>query len=156
MPGPRLPTSERFWSKVDIKEDDECWYWKASKNPRGYGQFQLGRGKGEGHVLAHRYALLGEAVRDDTIVCHTCDHPACCNPNHLYAGTRFDNAQDKHERNPNARFMNRKLYSGEVWLIKRLSEKGVSQRKIAPMFKVTQSTIKRAINEPDYPTKDFK
>ena len=30
---------------------------------------------------------------------HTCDNPACCNPNHLVLGTQNDNIQDMMKKN---------------------------------------------------------
>ncbi|MCZ7405141.1 MAG: hypothetical protein O8C67_09460 [Candidatus Methanoperedens sp.] len=32
---------ERFWEKVDIKGNDECWNWLAHSNKGGYGQIGL-------------------------------------------------------------------------------------------------------------------
>lgn len=154
----KLSISERFWNLVDIKDDNDCWYWKAGKNKSGYGLFRVGRRNiDRGVISAHRYALLGDNAKvDKRIVCHTCDHPACCNPNHLYLGTQLDNEQDIRDRNPTAKSMyKRKLYSGEVWLIKKLSKGGISQDAIAPMFRVSQATISRAISNPNHLTKDI-
>jgi hypothetical protein len=36
------------------------------------------------------------------MVCHRCDNPPCCNPDHLYAGTMSDNALDSAERKRHA------------------------------------------------------
>ena len=35
--GMDLPEHPRFWSKVDIRGDNECWPWTAYRNPSGYG-----------------------------------------------------------------------------------------------------------------------
>ena len=87
--------SKRFWKYVEIS-DNGCWYWKGCKSSKGYGRFW----NGEKVVLAHRYALLGlDEKFEGRMVCHKCDHPACCNPDHLYTGTRLDNINDMIERN---------------------------------------------------------
>ncbi len=134
----------RFWSKVDIKTEDECWEWKASKNSAGRGTFYL-----NGHLInASRAAWIltyGE-ISNSGIVCHTCDNLLCVNPNHLYLGSHCDNSTDRSTRNPTppeiSGYRKAKLYSGEVWLIRRLLEaKVVNQRFIASMFKVSQWVI---------------
>jgi len=83
---------EGFWSKVDIRGEDECWEWKAGRNRGGYGIFQSqGMPK-----LAHRAAYkltTGDDPRD-MLVCHKCDNPPCCNPNHLFKGTNTENIRD--------------------------------------------------------------
>ena len=43
---------QRFWSKVDIRSESECWEWTAGKNPNGYGQFSISRTR----KLAHRFS----------------------------------------------------------------------------------------------------
>jgi hypothetical protein len=86
---------ERFWSKVDMRGPDECWLWKEGQDGRGYGQVKW-HGK---TTRAHRISLeikLGRPIRAGYDACHTrnCTSRVCCNPNHLYEGTRKQNMQD--------------------------------------------------------------
>lgn len=80
---------ERFWSKVDIHPDDECWEWTAGKYRTGYGQFKIGGkyGRGQG---AHRvaYALTIGEIPHGLEIDHLCRNRGCVNPAHLEAVTR--------------------------------------------------------------------
>jgi len=86
---------ERFWSKVDKGEVDECWNWTACKDPKGYGQFKLA-GK---MVIAHRVAFALANDEDfpitgaghESVLDHTCRTRACCNPAHLELTTNREN-----------------------------------------------------------------
>lgn len=81
----------RFWSKVEVRGDDECWEWQAHRDRDGYGKFKLLGGM----VLAHRVAwLLTHDDPGEKHVLHTCDNPPCVNPRHLYLGTHTDNMRD--------------------------------------------------------------
>lgn len=53
-------------------------------------------------MLVHRVVFreaYGRPVKDGLVVMHTCDHPACVNPNHLLEGTRSDNQRDCWSKN---------------------------------------------------------
>lgn len=91
-------SKELFWSKVDIRGPDECWEWKAGKNAKGYGQLQIDYTK----QLAHRVAweFTNGPTPEGKWILHKCDNPPCCNPKHLYAGTRDDNINDVRARHP--------------------------------------------------------
>ena len=90
----------RFWSKVDKLDQHECWYWKASIDINGYGQFLVNKGqlgnKTTTMAKAHRVAwmLTHGDIPKGMYLCHTCDMPSCVNPTHLFLGTQKDNMQD--------------------------------------------------------------
>jgi hypothetical protein len=69
-----------------------CWIWNGFKNKLGYGAKSF-QGK---PWMAHRlmWALTRSAIPQGMFVCHTCDTPSCCNPDHLFLGDHKTNQRD--------------------------------------------------------------
>lgn len=80
----------RFWSRVDRNGD--CWLWTGSTVGRGYGKVGAFGKTYRANRLA--WELTNGPIPDGLLVCHTCDNPACCRPEHLFLGTGIDNNQD--------------------------------------------------------------
>ena len=92
----KASVSERFWEKVDIRSDDECWNWKASIRSDGYGQLNRGK-RGLGMESAHRvsWTIHFGDIPVGLHILHSCDNKLCVNPSHLFLGTNSDNVSDK-------------------------------------------------------------
>lgn len=92
-----------FWKKVDSEEGkDACWPWLGVMDRWGYGSYSYSLGEGayktEGsHRIAWRLANR-RSIPPGMCICHTCDFPACCNPKHLWLGTREQNTKDAMEK----------------------------------------------------------
>jgi hypothetical protein len=86
---------KRFWSKVDIRGDNECWLWLGSTDKYGYGQFKPK--SGDTPKRSHRLAYMTWheiKLPSSVLLLHSCDNPPCCNPTHLSPGTVLLNFND--------------------------------------------------------------
>lgn len=88
-----VPIRERFWGKIDIRREDECWMWLGSKDRRGYGSFRKDGSTRKAHRVA--YELANGPITGGLHVRHKCDVPSCCNPAHLELGTHQENMMDR-------------------------------------------------------------
>ena len=86
----------RFWSRVIIKGEDDCWLWIGGVGSKGYSNFTIK----ERQVSPHRYAYeFAFGKFDNSLpVLHKCDTPLCCNPRHLKLGTYAENTKDMNEK----------------------------------------------------------
>jgi hypothetical protein len=95
------PIADRLWERVDKNgpipahrpELGQCWPWTGSVEAKGYGTIKVAGKIQKAHRVA--YVLTYGNISDDKpMVCHHCDNPPCCRPDHLFAGTCQDNAKD--------------------------------------------------------------
>ena len=144
-----LSVSDKFWMKVDRRNDNECWNYIGQIGSNGYGFF-VDSGKTK---LAHRisYQLsLGE-IPSGLCVCHICDNRKCCNPKHLFLGTQADNMLDKARKgrcNPprGERNSRTSMSSKDIINIRSLSKDGVMHKDIAKMYGVQRPCITDIVN----------
>lgn len=129
---------KNFWAKVDIQGVDDCWLWKAGTSRGGYGSVSFnGRG-----YRATRIAWMlanGRMPMPHLDICHSCDNPKCCNPNHLWEGTRQQNLQDA-ARKGRIKSQRQKLTAEQVKAIRQMTGK---QEDIARLFGVHPATISK-------------
>lgn len=87
------PPEVRFWAKVAVLGEDQCWLWQASFRGDGYGLFAMAHGK---LISAHRASFIFAhgPIPNGLWVLHRCDVKACVNPAHLFLGSRQDNMDD--------------------------------------------------------------
>jgi hypothetical protein len=93
----------RFWDKVYIEEDEDCWLWFAAITSSGYGAFSYSKGK---LISAHKVSWAIHK-NNDTLsprnlqIMHLCDNKVCVNPQHLAMGTARQNNLDAFKRGLN-------------------------------------------------------
>lgn len=134
----RFTLKERLLQKVE-KSPNGCWLFDGNKNWNGYGLIWHD-GKA---IRAHRasYMAFVGPLDANAVVCHSCDIPACVNPEHLFVGTRLENNRDAKKKKRNAfgeRNGHCKIPDREIPLIRASSE---TQTSLARRYGVDPSTI---------------
>ena len=138
-----MPVAERFWSHVDRRGPDDCWLWTAGRFKCGYGEFNL---DGEPRY-SHRttWELVHGPIPPGLCVCHSCDVRLCCNPRHLWLGTRADNNRDMTEKGrrhspgaPGEKNGSAKLTADDVVAIRRLCDSGQTRTSVAAIFGISR------------------
>jgi hypothetical protein len=124
----------RFMAKVRVNRSSGCWLWRAAMRGK-YGCFSV-KGKA---IDAHRWAYLRWCgpIEKEQKVCHKCDTPACCNPDHLFLGTHTDNMRDasKKKRLAGAKLTDRKASY--------IRKSDLTDAELAKKYGVWPSTIRR-------------
>lgn len=140
---------KKIWSLDQIKENiicvDGCWEWRGGRDCAGYGKL-TSNGKS---WPVHRYVfgLVNNLdVPRSLYVCHTCDNPSCCNPEHLFLGTPEQNSHDscRKWRRP------RKFTDEQIKEIREKYRAGSSLTAIAKIYEVDRKLIYNIINRNIY------
>lgn len=140
----RRTIAERFNAKVEQRGPNECWPFTGYKK-YGYGHFFVSPERGL--VMAPAFALelaTGERCPPGREGCHHCDNPPCCNPAHVYYGTRKQNMEDctrrgrrpLGERSPAA-----VLTEGQVITIRERTAAGAGPGILAAEFGIHRNSV---------------
>lgn len=143
-------TQDQFNALIFPEPNTGCFLWAGRHDNKGYGRLS----HGAMHQVAHRQSYENAKGPFDKKmhVLHTCDNPACVNPDHLYLGDQRQNNIDRDSRGRQktqhgTNHKLAKLDDEKVREIKRLhNPKTFPTRKLAKMFGVSQKIIMNVIN----------
>jgi hypothetical protein len=114
------------------------------------------------------YELGNGATPGDLCVCHYCDNPLCCNPNHLWLGTNQENTADRQAKGRQSRgdshvsrLRPEVMRRGEVHGMAKLTEaqaaeiltrglKGEAPASIAADFPVSRHMVGRIVSRKNW------
>lgn len=146
MIGKQRSLAEKLNDKLDKTGD--CWVFRNANISNGYAHmgltydpFTKQRYTKYRYEYAHRIAWAlhrGHWPEKGLVIRHTCDNPACCNPEHLIEGTQKQNVEDRSER---SNWQTSCKLTHEQAEYARTTSK--SQLKVARELGVSQTTISR-------------
>lgn len=143
-----------FWAmmgSIEIPENSGCWEWPGQKQ-KGYGTIVIYANGAQIQEYAHRisYVVFNRSIPGKLFVCHTCDNPSCCRPDHLFVGTSGDNMRDAAAKGKFAKsavrckeicFLGgrakRKLTNAQVKEARRLHAAGLGIRSLERKYKIS-------------------
>ncbi len=138
---------EQFHDLIDASGGPKaCWLFIGpSTDARGYGRFNAPPAE----RLAHRraWAEAFGPIPAGLCVLHRCDNPPCCNPAHLFLGTRADNNADMAAKGRANNGGLRGVAHGRALLsnrdVRMIRRSTSTQRHLAAHFGISQSQVCR-------------
>jgi len=138
----------RLWSKVEKRGPDECWPYIAKLNTYGYGDFGWDSKHNTMNASRAVWIVTHGAIESHQIVCHSCDYRACCNPAHLWLGSKADNHYDAVAKQRHAfgvRHGNAKLNDEAVRSIRAQVAAGAPRSAMAEAFGVSLTLVRMIV-----------
>ena len=141
--GLRLPPAIIRLHATLVGQGDGCMVRLTNRNQAGYSRMTVGGRQ----VLVHRlmWEHCNGPIPEGMAVCHTCDNPPCCNPDHLFLGTIADNNRDMWSKGrgkvPSTASRWRKLSPGARADILHMWTTGSTKGDIAQAYGVTRQAI---------------
>ena len=139
-------TFDDHWIEQPGPLSTPCWIWQRAIGSHGYGMLQAGDKVQNAHRVSYTRSV--GTIPKGLHILHKCDVRACVNPNHLWAGTNYENRQDSiakgrfragiHRGEDNA---TAKLTTKEVRTIRRLVKAGAQQTDVAAKYGVHKTNI---------------
>lgn len=132
-----------------------CWEWLGVPRKNGYCRTTYKRVPWYIHRLS--YSAFVGVIPEGYDVCHKCDNRRCCNPVHLFVGTRYDNMRDAVKKNRMAKGEKisirirgeksnfSKLIEKDVIEIRKLKLSGEKTASLAKKFNVSDDNIRRIV-----------
>lgn len=133
-----------------VRHVGECWIWKYGA-PGRYGSVNR-----NGITIAmHRWSwshFNGREAPVEMHVLHTCDHPKCVNPDHLFLGTQADNNRDMwakgrgmYHKMRGSKHWKAKLSEDDIRKMRRLWDVRTTQKTLSRDFGVSQAVVSRIV-----------
>lgn len=137
---------ERIVRKVKIDQVTGCWEWVGNARENGYCRTSYKKVNWYLHRLSYA-AFVGE-IPNGVDVFHHCDNRKCCNPSHLFCGTRLENMRDAVKKGRQAKgflLPQTKLSELDIADIVKKSLLGLSYKTIADEFNVTPQSVGKVL-----------
>lgn len=153
----KRPRTSRLISLIRNADNDKdrCIEWDGYIQKNGYGKTTINRRFDYTH--RHAFKVFIGPIPEGMEVCHKCDNRLCCNPKHLFLGTRKENMEDAVAKGRQARgemlsVLRRgekapaaKLTSSDVVAIREMAKSGMRSKKIAQIYDITSDNINRIV-----------
>ena len=147
-PYKRKSVEERFMNKVEFDTNNGCWLWTGSLSHNGYGEFQLnGKPRRATHISLELFK--GQTKPEGMVVSHSCNVPACVNPEHIAYDTQANNLKYMVECNRQVKGTKQhsaKLDDDKIRDIRLKLANGKTPTELAKEYGVWQRTMQK-INE---------
>ena len=155
-------TPEILWSKVDVKNPDECWPWKGFVSESGYGRTWINDVGYYAHRVIFNLANPGMIElkaptnkKAKGFLMHLCDNRVCCNPKHLKVADLRENNLDMHQKgrvkHKTGEDHHRSVFTNQqIAQIMDMRNNGKTMREIAIYFDAKISTVKSLIRRMTY------
>lgn len=123
------------------KKQGDCLICHLRPNAKGYPSVLLGGRSGVKYRANRLVCEVIHGLREDQQALHRCHNRACINPEHLYAGTAWQNSQDMVRANRQARLGKPPVPNAELERTQRLRDAGFSYSEIADQLGIAMSTV---------------
>ena len=146
--------ARRFWKKVAVASDFECWPWTGSLDKSGYGRFMCKTEQDRIAFSASRLAYFLHTNEDpgSSRIGHKCSLRRCCNPRCLFKISPDSGPRRKHSKsnNPDSQSSQSRprteLVPADILEIRSLHQSGETCYALTKIFNVSWPTIKKIVD----------